>query len=267
MSRTVYLTFFGKSRGASAGEHAEAVDAAHGDAHDVQAGHDAHAGAHAGPHESPWLITVPLIVLAFGAVTAGYLNAGFLPERWHNFTKWVQPVASGGSFPELREAAFSWVHALPSIGIVAAALVVGFGLSKLVYEQKRWFGLTRRNPVAGGVYKFLWNKYYLDALYEGVFAWGIAYPVARLANWFNQKILDGVVNGAGKTSVATGRWVYRWIDQRGVDGIVNGSAATARGAGGALRSTESGRIQQYASLLFGAAAVAAIALVLYVQSK
>ena len=75
------------------------------------------------------------------------------------------------------------------------------------------------------------------------------------------------MNGAAKISAAAGRWVYRWIDQRGVDGFVNGSGLTAKGAGGALRSTESGRIQQYASLLFGAAAVAAIALVLYVQAK
>ena len=275
MSRTVYLTFFGRARGASAGEHHDAheVIPAH-DAHDANAvvshdSHDAHgdahADAHAGPHESPWLITAPLVVLATGAVLAGYLNAA--PFKIEKFTEWVEPGFAGRTFPEVSHATFEWVKALPSIGIVAAALVIGFGLSKLVYERKFLFGLTRRNPLAGGAYAFLWNKYYLDALYEGVIAKGVAFPVARLAYWFNQNVLDGIVNGAGTLSAATGRWVYKWLDQRGVDGFVNGSALTAQGAGTALRGTESGRIQQYASLLFGAAAVAAIALVLYVQAK
>lgn len=145
--------------------------------------------------------------------------------------------------------------------------MIGFGLSKMVYERKFLYGLTRRNPLAGAVYAFLWNKYYLDHLYQKVIVRGVAYPISKAAYWINQHILDGVVNGAGKFSAGSGRWVYKWIDQRGVDGIVNGSGITAKGAGGALRSTESGRIQQYASLLFGAAAVAAIALVLYVQAK
>jgi NADH-quinone oxidoreductase subunit L len=261
MSRTVYLTFFGQSRGAAAGEHHDAHDAR--DTH-APAANDAH-DAHAGPHESPWLITAPLLVLAFGAVFSGYLNAAFLHVE--KFTEWVEPSAVGGTFPEISHAAFEWVKAMPSMVIVAAALVIGFGLSRAVYERKFLFGLTRRNPLAGGVYAFLWNKYYLDHLYERVITRGVAYPISRAAYWTNQHVLDGVVNGVGKRSASTGRWVYRWIDQRGVDGIVNGSALTAKGAGGALQGTESGRIQQYASLLFGAAAIAAIALVLYVQAK
>ena len=274
MSRTVYLTFFGKARGAAAGEHHDEHDAhvdVHADqGHDVHdphavAAHGGHDDAQAGPHESPWLITVPLLVLAVGAALAGYLNAA--PFKIEKFTKWVEPAFSGGTFPEVSHAAFEWVKALPSILIVAAALAIGFGLSKAVYERRFLFGLTRRNPLAGGIYAFLWNKYYLDHLYERVIVRGVAHPIAQAAYWVNQNLLDGVVNGAGTLSTATGRWVYRWLDQRGVDGIVNGSAITARGAGGALRSTESGRIQQYASLLFGAAAVAAIALVLYVQAK
>ena len=140
-------------------------------------------------------------------------------------------------------------------------------VSAIVFSLGAIGVITRRNPLVGGIYAFLWNKYYLDALYTNVIAKGVAYPISRLAYWFNQTILDGVVNGAGVLSAATGRWVHRWLDQRGVDGFVNGSALTARGAGGALQSTESGRVQQYASLLFGAAAVAAIALVLYVQAK
>jgi NADH-quinone oxidoreductase subunit L len=47
-----------------------------------------------------------------------------------------------------------------------------------------------------------------------------------------------------------------------VDGAVNGSGATARGAGGALQPVQSGKVSMYGALLFGAAAVGALVLVL-----
>jgi NADH-quinone oxidoreductase subunit L len=56
--------------------------------------------------------------------------------------------------------------------------------------------------------------------------------------------------------------VYKNVDQRLVDGVVNGSGATARGAGGALQPVQSGKVSLYGALLFGAAAVGALVLVL-----
>ena len=101
-------------------------------------------------------------------------------------------------------------------------------------------------------YTFLLNKYYLDDLYEKVIVHGIAGPIARAAYWFNQHVIDGVVNGVGIGGRKAGGWVYRNIDQRVVDGAVNGSGAVARGAGGALRPVQSGKVNQYGALLFGA---------------
>jgi NADH-quinone oxidoreductase subunit L len=56
--------------------------------------------------------------------------------------------------------------------------------------------------------------------------------------------------------------VYKNIDQRVVDGAVDGSGSIARGTGGALRPLQSGKVNQYGALLFGAAAVAALVLVI-----
>ena len=61
---------------------------------------------------------------------------------------------------------------------------------------------------------------------------------------------------------AVGQFVYRYIDQGLVDGVVNGSGTTARGAGGALQPVQSGKVSMYGALLFGAAAVGALVLVL-----
>jgi NADH-quinone oxidoreductase subunit L len=282
MTRATYLTFFGKARGAAAGEHAEdhdVVAVAH-DAHDshaVVAAHDAHAhdahghdahghdahddhGAHAGPHESPWLITAPIAILAFLAVISGYLNAA--PFHIEKFTEWVEPVASE-YFPKLTHAAFKWVNAAPSILLVAAGFVVSLFICRGLYNSERFFlkGLTERFAPARAGYRFLANKYYLDVLY-GAIVRAVAYPISKGAYWVNQHVLDGVVNSVGIGGRRTGEWVYRNIDQRVVDGAVNGSGAAARGTGGALRPLQSGKVNQYGALLFGAAAVGALVLVI-----
>lgn len=285
MSRCFYLTFLGKSRGAAAGEHhgddhhapalamagAHGADAhghdahghdAHGDAaHDT---HDAHGGhdAHAGPHESPWQITLPLVLLSIGALAAGWLNMA-KPVHVEKFTKWVEPgIAEPISFfPTLDHAAFEWAKAVPSQVIVLAALIIGFGLSIAVYERGLARDLTRRSAIARGTYAFLWNKYYLDALYEKVIVAGISGPICRAAYWINQNVLDGVVNALGIGTRETGRWVYKNVDQLVVDGIVNGSGAVAEGTGAGLRSVQSGKVQQYGALLFGGAIVGAILLI------
>ncbi len=91
---------------------------------------------------------------------------------------------------------------------------------------------------------------------------GIAHPIAQAAYWINQHVLDGIVNGAGKGGRRSGAWVYRNIDQRVVDGAVNGSGLMASESGHALQPVQSGKVNQYGALLFGAAAVAAIVLVI-----
>ena len=90
----------------------------------------------------------------------------------------------------------------------------------------------------------------------------IAHPIAQAAYWTNQNVLDGIVNGVGTGGRKTGDWVYRNIDQRVVDGAVNGSGTIATGQRHALRPVQSGKVNQYGALLFGAAAVGALVLVI-----
>ena len=70
-------------------------------------------------------------------------------------------------------------------------------------------------------------------------------------------MLDGVVNGAATVSKGVGRWLYKYIDQGAVDRFVNASGAGAEGSGQILRHMQTGRVQQYAALLFAGAAVLA----------
>ncbi len=239
MTRTVWLTFFGEYRG------------------------------HAHPHESGPRITTPLIILAFMAVVVGFLNLpgpfvetlGLPAGIAHRFEEWVEP---GGiaSFPPID-------HANPSLtlAIVASLLAAGAGFVVLRYYKALYAkdahaaeytdGLRSRNTLAAAGYRVLENKYYLDHLYTGIIAGATKGPIADAAYWINQNIIDGIINTVGKFSVGLGRFVYHFIDQGMVDEAVNVSGRTASGSGQFLRRIQTGQIRQYATLMFGSAALLA----------
>jgi NADH-quinone oxidoreductase subunit L len=227
MTRCVYLTFFGEYRG------------------------------HGEPHESPPAITVPLIVLAGLSVLAGFTNAGALGIE--KFKDWFE---AGVALPALEHADFETVKAVVSVSIAA----IGIGIAAFFWSQREELnplrGLTRRNPYAGAGYRLLQNKFYLDDLYEKVIVGGIKGPVARATYWFDQRVIDGAVNGVARGAARLARVVYDVVDQRVVDGAVNGIAESTGETGGLLRYVQSGRVQRYALTLF--AAVAALSLALWV---
>ncbi len=166
--------------------------------------------------------------------------------------------------PELSHAEFTWVKALPSILLVAFGALASLWLCLGIWGGRKnpFAGLTKRNKVAHAGHQFLVNKYHLDDLYEKVIVHGIAHPIAKAAYWVNQNVIDGIVNGVGRAGKETGEWVYRNVDQRVVDGAVNASGTVASETGHALQPVQSGKVNQYGALLFGAAAVGAIVLVL-----
>jgi NADH-quinone oxidoreductase subunit L len=166
--------------------------------------------------------------------------------------------------PQLSHAKFKWSKAALSMFIVLLGMATSWVLCVQLYgrKNKALVGLTERNALLGKGYRFLANKYYLDALYENVIVRGIAHPVSAAAYWVNQNILDGAVNGAGNTTRKVSGWVYRNLDQRVVDGTVNASGEAARGLGGFLRPVQSGKVNQYGALLFGTAAIGALVLVI-----
>jgi len=228
MTRAIWLTFFGE-----------------------------HRGTHGVPKESSSLITVPLMILAFAAVVAGAVNATVFGIEW--FTDYIEnarPV-----FPELEHEVFSWSAA----GIATVVGLTSIGLSYLYFWRNLGpHGLTERSRIARFGYRILVNKFYLDWLYTDVIVAGVKGPIAKATYWFNQNILDGIVDGTGRTATVAGRWVYRNIDQTIVDGAVNGAGSAAEGTGEVLRGTQSGKVQQYGSLFFGSATVLAILFVILI---
>ena len=241
MTRVVYLTFFGTYRG------------------------------HGHPHESGPRILVPLYVLGFFALVAGLFNMpkGFQlwPKAWQErFGHYVEPVAA--YFPAIGHAKPSWTLAAAST-LVALA---GAGLAWRYYFR----GVAARSETAGesltevpdgpvsrggparALHTALVNKYYFDRLYTDVIVKAVKGPLAKATYWSNQKIIDGAVNQAGRRSVDAGRAVYDIVDQGLIDNvIVDGSGRASDSAGEGLRSIQTGKVQQYAAILFAAATVLA----------
>jgi NADH-quinone oxidoreductase subunit L len=232
MGRAVYLTFFGEYRGEGT------------------------------PHESPRLMTVPLLLLGVAAVGAGFLNApGFTKfNEWVSFEVESPRYGIHGEF-HLEHHVFS----IPDAAISVAIACLGLGVAFLLYfQQKAPAGLTERNAAARFGYRVLVNKYYLDALMVDGVSRGTAGPVARAAYWFNQKVIDGIVNGAGKLVTVSAPLLYRFVDQGAIDGSINGSAKLTGSAGGALRLLQTGRVQRYALYLFSSVIVISLSVALFV---
>ncbi len=230
------------------GGHAMTATAAHA--------HDAH-DEHVEPHESPPILTVPLIILAVLSVVAGWLNMSWSIVTYEKFLDWVEPRAF---FPTVEHAPFSVVGALVSVGLALVAVAVTAWLYQNDFASLR--GLTTRNRAAHAGYVFLENKYYLDDLYEKVIVHAISSPIATASNWLNQRVIDGAVNAVGIGGKLAGRWVYKNIDQTVVDGAVNGAGFLAEESGTGLRTVQTGKVQQYGALLFAAAAIAVLILVI-----
>jgi NADH-quinone oxidoreductase subunit L len=302
MTRATYLTFFGEPRGAAAGIHDDHGADAHSANHDDDHGHGDHGHddhGHAQPHESGALITIPLVVLSVLAVFSGLFNATPFGESWEYMKKWVEPraavvevVAPGGPgaafaplaaeghsdspcgvstpekgvcyAPQVNHAKFKWSKALLSLAIVFAGIALSWLLSVRYYGKRdpKLVGLTSRNRIAKAGYDLLENRYYLDALYEKVVVRSIAGPVARAANWFHLKVLDGILHAVAAAIRGLSAVVYRRVDQGIVDGAVNASGEVVSSVGGALQPVQSGRVNMYGALLFGAAAVAALVFIL-----
>jgi NADH-quinone oxidoreductase subunit L len=226
MGRAVYLTFFGEYRG------------------------------HGHPHESPRSMTVPLVLLAIPSVFVGLINAPGVEK----FAHWVRFQVPGVEF-EPPEHAFN---------VPLAAISTLVAVSGLVVATMIWYwrnaparGATERVPALRALKTLLVEKYYLDRIFvDGVVGF-IKGPLARAVYWTNQNIIDGIVNGVGVGAKLVGRFTYDVIDQKGVDGLVNGIGVSASEAGGVLRLVQSGRVQQYALMLFAAVGLLGLALILF----
>jgi len=204
MTREVVLVFFGKARWGESAEAELANLRSHGvgagatqlavggtnDPHDADGPLDPEAVLRANdvhPHESVWMMTVPLLVLAFFAATAGVLNLPFT-ENMEFLNRWLEPVI-GQYQAHLEESTLQLIVELTISTIVA---FTGIALAYVVYVKRRFPAKKIELP-------FLYHGWYID---HGVtvFMGGPGRKLFELFALFDKVVIDGAVNGVGRAT-------------------------------------------------------------------
>ena len=219
MFRLLFMTFFGESRV------------------------DHHTEQHI--HESPNSMILPLIVLAIGAVLAGYIG---LPS-WMGgsaFERFLEPVFE--PLPIARPAATHYSAGF-EIGMAAfsvAVALIGFGLAYFKYCKRSWEE-EREVRQYGPFYKLFLNKWYVDEIYDALFV--NRAKDAGIAMWkFDAKVVDGAVNGTAWTTVESALgsgWWDKWI----VDGLVRFIGGFVKTVSWPMRLIQTGYMQNYALVM------------------
>jgi len=230
MFRLWFLTFFGKYRGPNP------ETAGHG--HDAQDAHGAGDHGHGAPHESPWVMIVPLMILALLSLVGGWVGVPHSMHGSDHFDSFLSPVFHSGAavpaaestaVPAEEEGSSSTELLFSIISVTVAG--IGFLLALWCYFLNPRLP-ERMAKAAGGLYTLVLNKYKIDELYGAV----IIQPLIAIS-----------------TNV-----FWKGIDRGLIDGAVDGGAAGAQETSDALRHMQSGNIRSYAGwVAVGATAVIA----------
>jgi NADH-quinone oxidoreductase subunit L len=191
MARLIAMTFFGENRtGAAEREHL---------------------------HEAPWIMTGPLVVLGALSVAGGWLN---LPEfagaigpvgALHH---WLEPVlAEGNGVAGMVGTAPALPHGGTEAALIGIAITIAVAGLALGWKATLRSALVpaREAPPERGFWKVLYNKYYVDELYDRWIVQPlIGVSTATLWKRVDQGVIDGGgVNGAARLSRAIG-----WLGSR-----------------------------------------------------
>jgi NADH-quinone oxidoreductase subunit L len=207
---------------------------------------DHHRYEHA--HESPPVMYVPLLILAFFAICIAW-TLPFIDLSLANLLESARPVGviepgliwNRLIHPLEFESHSGAAHVEASLVAIGTALV-GFLLATMFY------GLRVLNPddvraQFPRVYRFLLHKWWFDELYDSIFVRPVM-AISRLVADFDKKVIDRVIDGL---AVGTRRLADfdDLIDRYLVDGMINLLADWTYSAGLALRNLQTGRIREY----------------------
>jgi NADH-quinone oxidoreductase subunit L len=180
MFRLVFLTFFGECR------------ASHDVKHHI--------------HESPWSMTVPLMILAGLSVVGGWIGIPAALQGGNQFAAFLAPVFGQHGGGEAHSMTLE-------IGMMGASVLIalfGIAVAVAMYQVNPEMPARLAALARGIPYRLFLNKYWVDEIYEAA----VVQPIVRGSNWlwtfFDAKVVDGAVNGAAEVVMANGR-VWRLL--------------------------------------------------------
>ncbi len=220
-------------------------------------------------HESPKSMTVPLVILAIGAIGAGWLGLPHSLGGSNQFEKFLEPVFANeavvlkesGKAAQVAAGEQQVEHTDPlEYGLMFASVGVaflGWGLAKRAYGNADKGYKEPINEISPRFYKTLFRKWYIDEFYDWFITGRQKLLPFRLGAmglgeglWkFDADVIDGTVNGAG-WATREGGTVSSWWDKWIIDGLfVNGVAIVTRLASYPVRVIQWGLVQWYALVM------------------
>jgi NADH-quinone oxidoreductase subunit L len=207
---------------------------------------DPKASAHI--HESPRVMTIPLVALAAGSILAGWIGVpklwSALPESFRAFEHWLAPAVSGEGAHAAAEHAYAASTEWLLMGLSVAAACLGIFLAWHFYQRRPERAEAVRQA-AGPLYTVLYNKWYVDEIYDFLFVNGLAKGGGNALVSFDNRVVDGGVNGAGwltRFSSTLSIWWDTWV----VDGAVRLSSFVVKLSSYPVRIVQTGSVQAYA---------------------
>jgi NADH-quinone oxidoreductase subunit L len=219
MFRLWYLTFTGESRANEIEEHGAAVHARSDSKLVVEAEH-----AH-GVHESPWVMLLPLILLAILATTGGFLGVPSAMGGHDEIGHFLEPLLGSGAHAAGGESS-GLALSLAAVSVLVA--LTGLFAAHILYKAKPELPHKLATQLRA-LYALLLNKYWVDQIYGAL----IVTPLLLVSRYLLKGLIDrGVIDGAGFAA-----------------------GATAQGFGAIVQRVQSGNIRSYAGWLALGAAV------------
>lgn len=203
---------------------------------------DQHVHDHA--HESPWIMCVPLLILApFAWLCAvggenGFLYSMLTGDEPAHLATGVQAV---GKIVLPDHHAIHEVHSQAGIYALLAAFSGAF-IAYILYGTQL-VNVENMKKQMSGVHGFLTNKWYFDELYDSLFM-RPAHKVAAFCAWIDTTIFDSILHGLAKSMIVISKW-DRMFDEKFVDGFVNMIGDATHSVGSSLKVVQTGRLRQY----------------------
>ena len=204
-------------------------------------------------HESPASMTVPLALLAFGSVFAGWLGVPKLwtlfGESWRGFEHWLEPAFTSAAVEAVKEGAHNASIEWVLMGLSVAVAIVGIVVARYFYCNKPEIPDSIEKAVKP-LHTLLYNKWYVDELYDFLFVNGLCKGGGLFLGAFDRNVVDGGVNGAGwltRFTATVSMWWDTWI----VDGAVRFIAFFVKMLSYPVCILQSGRVQTYAFFVVG----------------
>jgi NADH-quinone oxidoreductase subunit L len=226
---------------------------------------DQHKFDHA--HESPKLMVIPLVVLAALSFFIWFTPNPINPDAGAFLSDWIKtpeisvPENARYDFMNEMNAGENINHEIvysekyteamhdahyPAMIISLIVALSGIGLAFLFYQYKK-VNVDKLAKTFKALYDLSYNKWYFDEIYNTSVVGGTL-VLSKMLAWFDNKVIDGIVNGSASVTKAFSRFSGKF-DNVVVDGLVNFMAYLSAFVGLIFRKFQTGKVQTYIVLV------------------